>query len=100
MFDLRNDPDASRRLGELLDFHPRLCDLIESVGWCCSQAWWCDSDWERVQAAVAELVPPDGNGERGDYELVRDYVRSQVDRRQLDGSTSQYSDESKNVTDF
>jgi hypothetical protein len=100
MFDLCNDPNASRRLGELRDSNSGLCDLLELVGWCCSQAWWSERHWERVQAVLAELVPPDGNGERGDYELVRDYVRSQVDRRQLDGSTSQYSDESKNVTDF
>ena len=100
MFDLCNVPDASHRLAELLDSNPRLCELIESVGWCCSQDWWRDSHWEQVQAALAELLPSNGNGEHGDYELVRDYVCTQVDRRQFSASLRKHGDAPESTDDF
>jgi hypothetical protein len=85
---------------ELLDSNPKLCELIESVGWRCSQDWWSERHWERFLAELAELVPPSGDGDCGDYELVRDYVCTQVDRRQFSASLRKHGDVPEDVVDF
>jgi hypothetical protein len=100
MFDSYNGPDSSDRVAELLDSNPRLCELVESVGHCCSQPWWSERHWEQFLVDLAELVSPRGNGERCDFGLVRDYVRMQVDRRQFSASLRKHGDVPENVDDF
>jgi hypothetical protein len=70
------------------------------VGVRCLQPWWAERHWERFLAELAELVPPNGNGDHGDYELVRDYVCTQVDRRQFGKSHGKHTDDPEYADDF
>jgi hypothetical protein len=100
MFDSYNGPDSSDRVAELLYANTRLLERIELVGHSCLQSSWSEWHWVQFLAELAELVPPSGDGDYGDYELVRDYVCTQVDRRQFSTSLRKHGDVPEDVVDF